>query len=265
MAIHAGAKIHAMAVVEAGAVIGDGVEIGPFSVIGANVVIGANTWVGPHVVIQGHTTIGANNKIFQYSSLGAVPQDKKYAGEPTQLIIGDNNVIREFCTFNLGTIQDGGLTRLGNGNWIMAYVHLSHDCMVGDNTIFANGASLAGHVTIGNGVILGGFTMVRQFCRIGDYAMTAFSTGVNQDVPPYVMAAGYQGAPAGINSEGMKRRGSSPEAIRQVKNVYKILFRQGLPLAEAKAQVLALAQAGDKPELLPFIDFFEKSTESIIR
>ncbi|MFN4235786.1 MAG: acyl-ACP--UDP-N-acetylglucosamine O-acyltransferase [Vogesella sp.] len=256
--------IHPTAIIADGAQIADDVEIGAYSIIGANVSIGSGTWVGPHVVIEGHTTIGKNNRIFQFCSLGAIPQDKKYAGEPTRLEIGDGNTIREFCTFNLGTAQDVGVTRLGNNNWIMAYVHLGHDCQIGDNTIFANNATLGGHVHVGDWVILGGFTSVHQFCHIGDHAMTAFSSAVAQDVPPYVMAHGNRAVPAGINAEGLKRRGFSAEQIRTVRNAYKSLYRKGLGFDEARAEIETEAAAG-KTELDAFVRFFAAANRGIIR
>ncbi|MXR36941.1 acyl-ACP--UDP-N-acetylglucosamine O-acyltransferase [Craterilacuibacter sinensis] len=255
--------IHPTAIVDANAKVAADVEIGAYSIIGPHVEIGEGCWIGPHVVIEGHTRLGRNNRVFQFCSLGAAPQDKKYAGEPTRLEIGDNNTIREFCTFNLGTAQDVGVTRVGNDNWIMAYVHLAHDCQVGNHTIFANNATLAGHVHIGDWVILGGFTSVHQFTVIGDHAMTAFSSAVTQDVPPFIMAAGNRAVPAGINSEGLKRRGFSAEAIRAVKNAYKALYRQGLSLDEAKAAVAGLVTA--QPELEPFTRFFAQSARGIIR
>jgi UDP-N-acetylglucosamine acyltransferase len=198
--------IHSTAIIAPGAQLDTSVEIGPYAVIGEHVRIGAGTRVGPHTVIEGHTTIGRNNQIFQFASLGAAPQDKKYAGEPTRLEIGDDNTIREFCTFNLGTVQDGGLTQLGNDNWVMAYVHIAHDCFVGDHCILANNATLAGHIAIGDHVFLGGLTAVHQFCTIGAHAMTAGGSIVVQDIPPYVTAAGNHASPVGINSEGLRRR-----------------------------------------------------------
>jgi UDP-N-acetylglucosamine acyltransferase len=255
--------IHPTAVIDPAAQLADDVEVGAYTIIGPHVSIDSGSRIGPHVVIDGHTRIGRHNRIFQFSSLGAEPQDKKYAGEPTELIIGDNNTIREFCTFNTGTAQDAGITRLGNDNWIMAYVHIAHDCQVGDHTIMANNAALAGHVHMGDWVILGGYTLVHQFVTIGEHAMTAFSTGVAHDLPPYVMAHGHRAEPAGINSEGMKRRGFGPEAVRNVRNVYKTLYRQGLSLEEARAQILE--QAGSCDELAPFIRFFALSERSIIR
>ena len=255
--------IHPTAIIDPKAELDSSVRVGPYTVIGAHVQIGAGTSIGAHAVIEGHTTIGENNTIFQFASLGAVPQDKKYAGEPTRLIIGNNNTIREFTTFNLGTVTGIGETRVGNDNWIMAYVHLAHDCVVGNHTIFANNASLAGHVTINDWVILGGYSLVHQFCIIGEHAMTAFAAGVHKDVPPYVMAAGYRAEPAGLNTEGLKRRGFSTEQIANIKNVYKILYRQGLPYEEARAQIVALADTA--PELAVFKDFFAVSERGVIR
>ena len=255
--------VHPSALVDPKACLAEDVQVGPFTVIGPNVKIDSGTVVGPHVVIEGHTTIGKNNHIFQYASLGAIPQDKKYKGEPTELIIGDNNTIREFCTFNLGTVQGGGATRVGSDNWLMAYVHLAHDCHVGSHTIFANNASLAGHVTIKDWVILGGFTLVHQFCIIGEHAMTAYAAGISQDVPPYVMASGYRAAPAGINQEGLKRRGFTQESIGAIKEAYKALYRQGLSYEAAKAAIIQQAQS--VAELNVFVDFFAQSTRSIIR
>lgn len=255
--------IHPTAVIDPKAELDSSVKVGAYTVIGADVRIGANTEIGPHAVIEGHTTIGENNRIFQFASLGAQPQDKKYRGEPTRLVIGNGNTIREFTTFNTGTVTGIGETRVGDNNWIMAYVHLAHDCVVGSHTIFANNASLAGHVTIGDYVVLGGYTLVFQFCRIGDYAMTAFSAGVHKDVPPYFMAAGYRAEPAGLNSEGMRRNGFSAEQIARVKEVYKLIYRQGLSLEEAKAKVSALAQTA--PELAVFERFFAESSRGIMR
>ncbi|TCP12151.1 acyl-[acyl-carrier-protein]--UDP-N-acetylglucosamine O-acyltransferase [Crenobacter luteus] len=255
--------IHPTAIVDPKARIASDVEIGAYSIVGPNVSIDSGTWIGPHVVIEGHTSIGKNNRVFQFCSLGAAPQDKKYAGEPTRLEIGDNNTIREFCTFNVGTAQDVGVTRLGNDNWVMAYVHMAHDCQVGNHTIFANNATLAGHVHVGDWVILGGFTSVHQFTVIGDHAMTAFSSAVAQDVPPFVMAAGNRAKPAGINAEGLKRRGFSPEAIRAVKNAYKAIYRQGLSYEDARARIED--EATRVPELAPFTRFFALSERGIIR
>lgn len=255
--------IHPTALIDSKAELDSTVKVGPYTVIGPNVRIGAHTEIGAHTVIEGHTTIGEHNTIFQFASLGAKPQDKKYQGEPTKLIIGNYNTIREFTTFNLGTVTGIGETRIGDDNWIMAYVHLAHDCVVGNHTVFANNASLAGHVTIGDYVILGGYSLVHQFCIIGPYAMTAFAAGVHKDVPPYVMAAGYRAEAAGLNTEGMRRRGFSPEQISNVKNIYKVLYRQGLGLEEAKNEVLKLSET--EPELAVFKDFFAVSHRGIVR
>ena len=255
--------IHPTAVIDPKAELDSSVKVGAYTVIGPNVRIGANTEIGPHAVINGHTTIGEDNRIFQFASLGEIPQDKKYGGEPTKLTIGNGNTIREFTTFNLGTVTGIGETRIGDDNWIMAYCHLAHDCVIGNHTVFANNASLAGHVTIGDYVILGGYTLVFQFCRIGDYAMTAFAAGVHKDVPPYFMAAGYRAEPAGLNSEGMRRNGFSAEQIAAVKDVYKTIYHRGIPFEEARADILQRAET--RPELAVFKDFFAASTRGIIR
>lgn len=256
-------QIHPTAVVDPKAELDSSVTIGAYSIIGPNVKIGAETNIGPHVVIDGHTTIGNNNRIFQFASLGAIPQDKKYKNEPTKLIIGNHNTIREFTTFNTGTVTGIGETRLGDDNWIMAYVHLAHDCIVGNHTIFANNASLAGHVIIGDWVILGGFSLVHQFCTIGNYAMTAFAAGVHKDVPPYVMASGYRAEPAGLNTEGLRRHGFTADQIKNIKRLYKILYRQGLSYEEAKDKIITEAETA--PELAIFKDFFAQSTRGVIR
>jgi UDP-N-acetylglucosamine acyltransferase len=256
-------SIHPTAIVHAGARLGAGVEVGPYSVIGEHVAVGENTWIGPHVVIGGHTRIGRDNRIFQFCSVGEMPQDKKYAGEPTRLEIGDRNTIREFCTLNCGTAQDAGVTRLGNDNWIMAYVHLAHDCQVGNHTVFANNAQLAGHVHIGDWVILGGFTGVHQFVRVGAHSMTAVGTVLLQDLPPYVMAAGNAAEPHGINSEGLKRRGFSPESVMTIRRAYKTLYKSGLKLEEARAAIAA--EAVTVAELMPLVDFLARPGRGIIR
>lgn len=261
------ALIHPTAIVEAGAQLDASVEVGAYSVIGPHVRIGSGTKVGPHVVIEGHTTIGSDNQIFQFASLGAAPQDKKYAGEPTRLEIGDRNTIREFVTFNLGTTQDGGVTRIGSDNWIMAYVHVAHDCQLGNHIILANNATLAGHVHLGDWVFLGGFTSVHQFCHIGAHAMTAFTAAVSQDVPPFVTAAGNRAVPAGINSEGLKRRGFTPEQIAAIKRAYKVVYRSDLALEEAKQSLQALEEkTPDSAEYIRLMrEFINTSTRGIIR
>jgi UDP-N-acetylglucosamine acyltransferase len=255
--------IHPTAVIHPGAKLAADVKVGAYSVIGEHVSIGAGCEIGPHVVIEGVTTIGRDNKIFQFASVGSAPQDKKYAGELTRLEIGDRNSIRECCTINTGTVQDGGLTKLGNDNWIMAYVHIAHDCMIGNNTILANNATLAGHVHLGDWVFLGGFTTIHQFCKIGAHAMTAFTAAVSQDVPPYVTAAGNRAKPAGINSEGLRRRGFSSDAIMAVKRAYKTLYRQGLTLEEARQQLQEQGQS--YPEVQLFVDFIAAAERGIIR
>ncbi len=257
------AMIHPSAIIESGAQLGANVSVGAFSIIGKHVEIGDHTVIGPHVVISGRTRIGCDNHISQFSSLGGPPQDKKHAGEPTRLEIGDRNTIREFCTFNLGTALDAGVTRMGDDNWIMAYVHIAHDCQVGNRTVFANNAQLAGHVHIADWVILGGFSGVHQFCRIGAHAMTAAGTVAVQDIPPFVMAAGNTASPYGINAEGLKRRGFSPEAMLALKRAYRTLYKSGLMLEEARAKLIEEAIA--HPEIQPLIDFLAVSKRGIIR
>ena len=255
--------IHPAAIVDSAARIGANVEIGPYSIIGPDVEIGDDTEIGPHVVIKGHTRIGRENRIFQFCSLGEMPQDKKYAGEPTRLEIGDRNTIREFCTVNLGTVQGGGVTSVGDDNWIMAYVHIAHDCRVANKTIFANGASLAGHVTVDDLAIFGGFTGVHQFCRIGAHVISAASSLVLQDVPPYLMVAGNTAQPYGIHVEGLKRRGFTSEAITELKRAYRTLYKSGLLLEEAKAKLAE--QAKTQPDVQLMVDFLEASKRGIIR
>lgn len=255
--------IHPTAIIDPKAQLDSSVKIGAYSLIGANVRIDAGTEIGAHTVIDGYTTIGRDNQIFQFASLGAAPQDKKYRDEPTKLIIGDRNTIREFTTFNTGTVTGIGETRLGNDNWIMAYVHLAHDCVVGNHTIFANNASLAGHVEIGDYVVLGGYTLVFQFCRIGAYAMTAFAAGVHKDVPPYFMASGYRAEPAGLNSEGMRRNGFTATQIANVKKAYKAIYLQDLSLSDAKTKIVNMPQENN--ELAILMDFIDTSKRGIIR
>lgn len=253
--------IHPSAIVDSRAELAADVEIGAYTIIGAQVQIGEGTQIGPHTVIRDRTRIGKQNRIFQFVSLGDIPQDKKYAGEPTRLEIGDRNVIREFCTFNAGTAQDAGVTRLGHDNWIMAYVHLAHDCQVGNETVFANNAQIAGHVHVGNHVILGAFTVVHQFCHIGAYSLTAMGTIVLQDIPPYVTASDNSAKPYGINLEGLRRHGFDPDAIGRVKRAYKTLYRSGLTLEQAKRELAN--QEGDEPRR--FLDFLAQSQRGIIR
>jgi UDP-N-acetylglucosamine acyltransferase len=259
--------IHPTAIVDPKAQLGEGVTIGAYSLVGPDVVIGDRTWVGPHVVIEGHTTIGSDNKFFQFSSIGAPPQDKKWNGEPTRLEVGDRNTIREFCTFNLGTVQDKGVTKLGNDNWISAYVHLAHDCVVGSNTIFSNNAQMAGHVEIGDWVIMSGYANVHQFCKIGAHAFVGMSTSLTQDVPPFVLLNGNPAQAHGINIEGLKRRGFTREQINALRAAYKTLYRSGLTLEEAKAALLE--QEHNTPEaagqLRAFRTFLDTASRGIVR
>ncbi|MFZ5524506.1 MAG: acyl-ACP--UDP-N-acetylglucosamine O-acyltransferase [Pseudomonadota bacterium] len=254
---------HPTSIIHPNARLADNVEVGAYSIIGEHVEVGEGTVIGPHVVIGGHTRIGRDNRIFQFCSLGEIPQDKKYANEPTRLEIGDHNTIREFCTFNLGTAQDTGITRIGSHNWIMAYVHLAHDCQVGNHTIFANNAQLAGHVAVGDYAILGGFTVVHQFVRIGAHIITGMGTILLQDVPPYVLASGNPCAPHGINSEGLKRRGFSSATIMAIKRAYKTLYKSGLSLDDAIDSIRL--QLGEHSELQPLADFLAASERGIIR
>ena len=233
--------IHATAIVDPAAELDSSVSVGPYTVIGPHVKVGAGTTIGAHCVIEGHTTIGRDNRIFQFNSLGAIPQDKKYAGEPCELIIGDRNTIREFCTFNIGSPGDIGKTMLGNDNWMMAYVHLAHDCVVGNHTIFANNSQLAGHVHVGDWVILGGFTVAHQFVRIGAHAMTALCSVLLADLPPFVMCQGQPAAARSMNFEGLRRRGWTPERISGVKAIHKALYREDLTLDAARHKITALA------------------------
>lgn len=261
------AGIHPTAIIDPSASLDSSVEVGAYSVIGPNVSIGAGTKIGPHVVIDGHTTIGCHNTFFQFSSIGAAPQDKKYAGEPTRLEIGDRNTIREFCTFNLGTTQDVGVTRLGNDNWIMAYVHLAHDCQIGNHTIFANNAQLAGHVHIGDWVILGGFSNIHQFCKVGPHAMVGMSTSLTQDVPPFVMLSGNPAAAHGVNTEGLKRRGFTRQQIADIRNAYKLIYKSGMTLEQAKAALdTEAAGSADSSAYLQLMrDFLDNTTRGIVR
>lgn len=233
--------IHPTAIVDPHAQLDSSVSIGAYTLIGPHVRIGAGTTVGPHCVIEGRTTIGRDNRIFQFNSLGAVPQDKKYADEPCELVIGDRNTVREFCTFNIGTPQDQGQTRVGNDNWIMAYVHLAHDCVVGNHTIFANNSQLAGHVHVGDWVILGGFTVVHQFVRIGAHAMTAMCSLLFADLPPFVMCQGQPAVARSMNYEGLRRRGFSSERISAVKAMHKAMYRDDLSLAQAQQTIADLS------------------------
>jgi UDP-N-acetylglucosamine acyltransferase len=244
--------IHPTAIIDPLAQLHSSVSIGPYTVIGPHVKVGPGTSIGAHCVIEGRTTIGADNRIFQFNSLGAIPQDKKYAGEPCDLVIGDRNTIREFCTFNIGSPGGIGVTRLGNDNWIMAYVHLAHDCVVGSHTIFANNTQLAGHVEVGDWVMLGGFTVVHQFVRLGAHSMTAMCSLLFADLPPFVMSQGQPAQARSMNFEGLRRRGFSPDRIAAVKAMHKALYRDDLTLDLARQQIAALT---DKyPEASPDVD-----------
>ena len=256
-------KVHETAIIAASAELADDVEIGPYSIIGDDVRIGSGTRIGPHVVVMGPTRIGRDNRIYQFASIGDDPQDKKYAGEPTRLEIGDRNTIREYCTISRGTVQDEGVTRLGDDNWIMAYVHIAHDCRIGSQTILANNATLAGHVHVGDWAIFAGFSGAHQFCRVGAHSFLGMYCGANRDVPAYTMMAGQPAEPRGINSEGLRRRGFSPEQIRNIKNAYRIVFRRGLKLAEAVERIEALVPA--QPELALFLDSLRTSDRGLAR
>lgn len=257
--------IDAQAIVDPSVRLGSDVTIGPWSLIGPDVEIGDGTWIGPHVVIQGPARIGRNNRIFQFCSLGADPQDKKYGGErdQTRLEIGDRNTLREYCTMNRGTVQGGGVTRIGDDNWIMAYVHIAHDCIVGSHTVFANGASLAGHVIVEDYAILGGFSLVHQFCRVGAYSFAAVSSIVVKDVPPYVMVSQKPAKVHGLNREGLKRNGLSNETINLLRRAYRILYRDNLTVSESIERLKALAP--ESPEIARLIEFVGKCTRGVIR
>jgi UDP-N-acetylglucosamine acyltransferase len=255
--------IHSTAIISDTAEIADDVEIGPYSVIGDGVKIGSGTKIDSHVVIHGPTTIGKDNHIYQFASVGDDPQDKKYAGESTSLVIGDRNTIREFCTISRGTTQDTGKTTLGDDNWIMAYCHIAHDCVVGNQTILANNATLAGHVHIGDWVICGGFSGIHQFCRVGAHAFLGMYAGINRDVPAYTLVSGQPAIPKGINSEGLKRRNFSDQQIRNIKNAYRLVYRKGLKLMDAIAQIESVLV--EQPELRPFLESLRSSERGIVR
>ena len=255
--IHPDARVHPRARLAAD------VEVGPYSVLGEHVEVGEGCWIGAHVVLDGHVRIGRRNRIFHFASIGAPPQDKKYKGEPTSVEIGDDNTIREYVTINRGTAQDVGVTRLGNENWVMAYVHFAHDCQIGSKTIFANACQLAGHVSVGDWAIFGATTLVHQFVHIGAHAFTGMGTYLPQDVPPYVMAAGNMARPFGINSEGLRRRGFPAETIQALKRAYRTLYRSGLPLDEAKRELQE--QAAHCAEVKPILEFLQTSKRGIIR
>ncbi len=255
--------IHPQAIIDPSARLGENVHVGPFSVIGAGVEIGDGSWIGPHVVINGPTRIGRQNRIFQFASLGEAPQDLKYAGEPTRLEVGDRNIVREYCTFSRGTVAGGGLTHIGDDNLFMAYVHVAHDCHVGNKTVFANCASLAGHVFVGDYAILGGFTGIHQFCRVGAHCMTGIATITFKDVPPFILASGNTARPYGLNLRGLKRRGFSEAAIDALRRAYKIIYRSGLKLDQALERLDSMAQ--EHEEVRHLADFIRQSHRGIIR
>jgi UDP-N-acetylglucosamine acyltransferase len=255
--------IDSRAVVSPQAEIAADVQIGPFSVIGADVMIGPGTWVGPHAVINGPTRIGANNKIYQFASLGDAPQDKKYNGEPTRLEIGDRNVFRESVTVNRGTTHDKGVTRIGNDNLLMAYSHVAHDCQLGNQIVMANCATLGGHVEVGDWVTMGGLSAVHQFTKIGAYCFLAHNAAVTRDVPPYIMAVGRPAVPHSVNAVGLQRRGFTPEQILNIRRAYRTLYRSGLKLTAALEELDKAAAL--QPEIVPFVEFIKGSSRSIVR
>ena len=256
-------SIHATAIVAPDAILGEDVEIGPYCVIGPGVEIGVRTRVGAHATIHCHTKVGADNVIHAFASIGDAPQDKKYQGEPTRLEIGDRNVVREFVTLNRGTTKDRGVTTIGHDNLFMAYSHVAHDCIVGNQCVLANNATLGGHVVLGDWVIMGGFAAVHQFCKVGAHAFLANNAAVTRDVPPYVMAVGGPAKPHSINAEGLKRRGFSPQQIRNLRNAYRTLYRSGLRLEDAVERLAAAAK--DQPEVQLLVDFIPQSTRSLVR
>ncbi len=261
MKISDSSGIHPTAIVDSSAEVDASASIGAYSIIGPGVKIGENTSIGPHVVIGGPTTIGAGNRIFQFSSIGEIPQDKKYHGENSELIIGDNNTIREYVTINRGTEEDQGYTKIGNRNWIMAYVHIAHDCNVENDITFANGATLAGHVTVEDFAILGGFTLVHQFCRIGAYSFCAMGTALNRDLPPYLIASGNYASTHGLNKEGLHRNGFSEDCIKALHKTYKLLVRSKQSKSENQAEVKTLAD--QFPEVKHFMEFINSSKRGI--
>jgi len=255
--------IHPSAIVGAGAVVGDDVTIGPYAIVGDHVELGSGCSVGPHAVITGTTRIGIGTRIFQFASIGEEPQDKKFAGEDSELVIGSNNTIREFATINRGTRDGGGVTRLGDNNWLMAYVHVAHDCQVGSHCVFANGTTLAGHVVVGDHVTFAGFSGAHQFCRVGDHAFLGMYGGVGQDVPAYVMISGRPPRPRGINSEGLKRRGFGANQIRNIRQAYKLVYRSGLAQDDALNQLRGRLE--QQPELERFISSIEAGQRGLLR
>ncbi|MEY4764036.1 MAG: hypothetical protein RI907_709 [Pseudomonadota bacterium] len=260
-------RIHPTALVDPQAQLADDVEVGAYTTIGPHVSIGAGSRVGAHCVIEGHTTIGRDNQIFQFASLGAAPQDKKYKGEPTRLVIGDRNTIREFTTFNTGTVQDKGVTTVGHDNWIMAYVHIAHDCLIGDQNVIANSVQLAGHVEVGNHTLIGGISGVHQFVRIGDFAMIGFQTRLTQDLPPFTMAEGNPAEARNVHQEGPRRKGFSPERLAMLKQMYKVLYRRGLTLAAARDELATLKGTvpGADVDLDNMLEFLSRAERGIVR
>jgi UDP-N-acetylglucosamine acyltransferase len=255
--------IDSRAVVDPAAKIDSDVYIGAYAIVGADVEIGRGCRIEPHAVVKGPTVIGVDNHIFQFASIGDDPQDKKYKGERTRLVIGDRNTIREFCTLNRGTVQDQGVTTIGNDNWIMAYCHVAHDCVVGNNTIFANNASIAGHVRVADYAILGGFTAVHQFCRIGAHTLTSMFSYVTKDIPAFVTVSGRPAEPRGINAEGLKRRGFTAEQVRNIREAYRAVYRQGLKLEEAIAELAG--RVAEQPEIRPFLDSLREGSRGLAR
>ena len=255
--------IDSRAIVSPKARVAAGVEVGPYTIVGDDVEIGEGTWVGPHAVINGPTTIGRECRIHQFASIGDAPQDKKYRGEPTRLEVGDRNVFREFCTINRGTVGGHGVTRIGDDNLFMAYAHVAHDCVVGNKCVMANYSVLAGHVEIGDWVILAGYAGIHQFCKVGAHAFLGNNAAVTRDVPPFLLVSGSPAEPKGINSEGLKRRDFTPEQIANIKGAYRVLYRSGLKLAEATEKLQELART--QPEVQPFVDFLPGVTRSIVR
>jgi UDP-N-acetylglucosamine acyltransferase len=255
--------VHPTAIVAPQAQLGEGVEVGAYSVVEAGVEVGDRTWIGAHVVVAGLTRLGADNRIHPFASIGGAPQDKKYKGEPTRLEIGDRNVIRECVTLNRGTLKDHGVTRIGSDNLFMAYSHVAHDCLVGNQCVLANNATLGGHVQLGDWVIMGGLSGIHQFCKVGAHAFIANNAAVTRDVPPYVMAVGQPAAAHSVNAEGLKRRGYTAEQIRNIRNAFRLLYRSGLKLAEAEAQLKELV--GAQPEIAALVEFLPTSTRSIVR
>jgi len=257
------ARIHPTAIVDPSADLADGVEVGPYSIVGADVAIGAGSVLGPHVVIGARTRLGARNRLFQFASIGEIAQDKKYGGEPTRTVIGDDNVFREYVTVNGGTAQDRGETTIGNGNWFLAYCHVAHDCVVGNETTWSNSAQVAGHVSIGDFVVMGAFSGVHQFGRVGAHAMLGAFAVVLQDVPPFTIVQGYPAVPKGTNNEGLRRRGFTPAAILAVRRAYKALYREGLSLDDARAKIQAAAE--EEPALRALADFLAVPGRGIVR